>query len=229
MAKGESGLSAVCKALLIAACCASVLSAGLPALTIHMIGVDRDITVLGLSEFFSVMDSFDVNRLLSSLHIAPLLEETAIRVGVLELPAKTVLDAMHLDTLADLTGRLPGITLPIAELARIQTLLRLMMAGAVLALAFAHWRRGAALRAVYGMLLCVGMIAALAAFSHQVDLFHSSLNKTVAKTMAITLDSLRIRYEAWGVYVSGMALYSLFSLCQCAGNALRKRKENRLA
>jgi len=211
----------VLKAALVVACCVAVLSAGLPALSIHMMGIDREVTILGISEFFLIIESFDVNRLLSSVHIAPLVGNETVRVGIVEIPMKSVLDAMNLSTLADLTGEISDIAFPTTDLPRIQGMMRLLIAGAVLALALAHWRKGAALRAILGMLLCAGMVAVMMALSHQVDAFHRSVSEMVAQVMSITPHSLRVRLDAPGVYVLGMILYAVLSLCQCA---IRKRK-----
>jgi hypothetical protein len=99
---------------------------------IEIAGVVFKPTLVSISDISAFLQTFDINRLFGSLHIAPLVEDVKVSIPLLgEASLSSILLMFGDGTLGSLTGHIEGYTIPIEHYEYLQ-----LVASVLYAMAF---------------------------------------------------------------------------------------------
>lgn len=224
----QTYLTRALKVLLIVCCALAFFSSALPYMTIHMTGIEQDITVYGISEFFTILSAFDLNKVFSAIHLAPLAQGVDIGVGRVSLSLTDVLSTLRIDTVSDVLGDVSVPALPIGEFVRLQKYIRALYGGCFLAVLLAISRRSAGVRVLLGAALCAAMFFVTNALSEKIAALPLMHNEKIAQTLSIYPDSIRINQTAYSAFMVGMGLYVLVAIVQMIDNKRQRMGTNEI-
>jgi len=194
-------------------CLVALFTSFLPHMSVRLLGLDDEITVFGLSELFSVLGSFDLNRTLASVNITPLAEGISINTGVVNIPVEKILKAMKIQTLSDVIGEV-NVSIPsFKKFAGIQWVLRFIYMSVIFAVIFSFTRFNT-VKIMFGLLLAAGMYYIATEITNSISGLQSSINAKAAQILSIYPDSVKLLQLPWIMFTACMMMYSVISICQ---------------